>query len=201
MLKSSHKAAALQDSIGKALAFIPLSPNQWTLLSLLAALIASYLIVNGQTNYAAAVFAVAVAFDAIDGAVARATKRATRFGAFLDGVVDRLAEGAILMALLFADLPHESMRPAIVLMLFFGTCMTSFVRAYAHHRGVIDESGVIKAGGFFERAERTILIFLMLVSASLAPQWFGYLAWLGAILSVFTFLQRFFYIYAGRKNG
>jgi len=200
MLKSDSNARSFQDKIGKALAFIPLSPNQWTLLSLLAAFAASYLIINGMFLYAAIVFAAAVFFDAVDGAVARATNKSTKFGAFFDGIVDRLAEGAVLFSLLFINLLDAYASMAIVFMLFFGTCMTSFVRAYAHHKGVIKEGDLAKITGFFERAERTILIVLMLVAASFDIAWLAYLAYLGVALSILTFLQRFFYIYARRKN-
>lgn len=200
MLKADENAKNFQRKMGKILAGIPLSPNQWTFLSLLAAFAASYCVIALQFQYAAALFAIAVVFDAIDGAVARATDRVTKFGAFLDGLADRLAEGALLFSLLLIDLPDRYSYAAIVLMLFFGTCMTSFVRAYAHHKGAIKENDVAKTGGFFERAERTMFMLLMLVSAFIDISWLAYLAYLGAALSIFTFLQRFLYIYARGKN-
>lgn len=201
MLKSNSSMKDLQDKIGRVLSVIPLSPNQWTLLSFLLALSASFMIFQKQFFYGAVLFLFAILFDALDGAVARATNRATKFGAFFDGLIDRLTEGFVLISLFFNVSADFYTSASILFLLFFGTCMTSFVRAYAHHRGVISDEDITKMGGFFERGERTILIFLMLLVYDFNLQWFSYLAMLGAVLSVFTFLQRFFYVYARGKNG
>jgi len=190
----------LQDKIGRTLSVIPLSPNQWTLLSFLLALSASFMIFQKHFFYGAVLFLFAILFDAVDGAVARATNRVTKFGAFFDGLIDRLTEGFVLLSLFFSVSADFYTSLSILFLLFFGTFMTSFVRAYAHHRGVISEEDIAKMSGFFERGERTILIFLILLVYDFNLQWFSYLVVFGALLSIFTFLQRFFYIYKRGKN-
>lgn len=198
MLKTNSFAIRIQDKIGRMLSGVPITPNQWTILSFFISLIAAFFVLSNQFLYAAFFFLLAVAFDAIDGAVARATNTMTKFGAFLDGVVDRLVESAILVAFLFVSLPDKIHYLGFVLLLVFGTHMTSFVRAYAHHRGVIAEDDLPKMSGLFERAERCILLFLVLVAAHFNLLWAVYLAYIGAALSIFTFFQRILYV-RGKK--
>ncbi|MFH1221478.1 MAG: CDP-alcohol phosphatidyltransferase family protein [Candidatus Micrarchaeota archaeon] len=199
MLKSSEKAGKMQEAVGRLFSAVPLSPNQWTLLSLLLAFVAAYFIYQQQLLYAAAAFAVCALLDAVDGAVARATGKATAFGAFFDGIADRVAEAAVLLALFFFNFQQPYAYLAIALLLFLGTCMTAFVRAYAHHRNAVNEDDLKKMGGFFERTERAVLIFFMLLAGSFNSDWLLYLVYLGIVLSAITVLQRFFYVYSRRQ--
>lgn len=91
--------------IGTRLSF--LSPNTYSLLSLACAVVAGVLIAL-QHNLAGFLGILAsITCDLIDGAVARSTKKQSAFGAYLDPVVDTLAETAI-YAGLFVLFPIEA---------------------------------------------------------------------------------------------
>jgi hypothetical protein len=78
MLKQAEGAGRIQGKIGSALAVIPLSPNQWTLLSVVAALAAGAVIaLRADLGLGLILFAVAALLDMVDGAVARARGEVT----------------------------------------------------------------------------------------------------------------------------
>ncbi len=79
--------------------FVHLPPNLITVLSILFALAAAYYFAQ-QDWFAGGFLAIIAAFlDALDGAVARLTKRTSKWGAYLDAVVDRYVEGILLFGI------------------------------------------------------------------------------------------------------
>ncbi|MEK7777934.1 MAG: CDP-alcohol phosphatidyltransferase family protein, partial [Chloroflexota bacterium] len=76
-----------------------LTPNAVTLLGLALTCVAAYLAAQGHFIVAGLVFLAASALDMLDGALARLTNQATRFGAALDSVADRLGEASILIGI------------------------------------------------------------------------------------------------------
>jgi len=194
MLKQDAGAKGIQTAMGKALAVIPLTPNQWTILSLLMALAAAGVIVL-QSNIVLGLilFAVAALFDMVDGAVARARKETSAFGGFLDGVVDRFVEALFLLSLMFVPLPFvfADAQVWLALTIFLGTCMPSFVRAYADHKGVISKEKALALGGICERSERLGLIIIGLAAGlALSMDYFIYSLMLVCVLSLITITQR-----------
>ena len=105
MLKQSGISRNLQMKIGEILSFIPLSPNQWTVIAVLIAVVAAYEIAIGELVYGLVLFLLSGAIDMVDGAVARARGETTKFGGFLDGISDRLVEALFLFSLMFYPLP------------------------------------------------------------------------------------------------
>jgi len=194
MLKQDEGAKGVQAAIGKALAIIPLTPNQWTTLSLLMALAASAtIILKSDLALGLIFFAVAALFDMIDGAVARARKETSAFGGFLDGVVDRFVEALFLLSLMFVPLPFifVDARVWLALTIFLGTCMPSFVRAYSEHKGVLSKEKALALGGICERGERLGLIIIGLAAGlALSMDYFIYSLMLVCVLSLITITQR-----------
>jgi phosphatidylglycerophosphate synthase len=86
----------------------------------------------------------------LDGAVARATNSATRFGAVYDHVLDRYAEFAILLGIGIGGLVDWIW----VVFALFGMIMASFVRAKAESVGGLKSCTV----GIAERQEKLLLI-------------------------------------------
>jgi len=203
MLKESAASKGLQGKIGSALAVIPLTPNQWTVLALLVALCAAGAIAFTQDLFLGlALFIIAGLLDAVDGAVARARGETTKFGAFLDGVSDRFMEFFFLFAFLFYPLPTVYADPKvwIAALLFFGACMPAFIRAYAAYNGVISVEKAKAMGGFFERSERVLLLAVGLgAGILLSMDYFVYAIILAIFLSILTVFQRLFYIYSARE--
>ena len=75
----------------------PLSPNAVTVLALLFAFAAAYLLYRREFLIAIVVVIVSGVADAFDGIVARVQNKVSRFGDFLDHFCDRVAD-AVLMA-------------------------------------------------------------------------------------------------------
>ena len=198
-MKSSFSEFTERVSIRIGIIFsrIPLSPNTWTLLSVLPALLGFYFLTQKQMWPAIAAFAVSALLDAVDGGVARVTGAVTNLGAYLDGMVDRFVEALLLFGLMFygvADwqLPGYAW---VALLLFFGTVMTSYSRAYADHRKVLAGEEVKRMPGILERAERLILVFLGMVAGMLyGPIWLTYAIALAAALSIVTVAQRMWFV-------
>jgi len=194
MLKQNTSLRELQEDIGKALALIPLSPNGWTLLSILIALLGGAVIaVYGALIPGLVLFAFAAAFDVIDGAVARARGEATKLGGFIDGVADRFVEGIFLFSFMFYCLPAVLIDAKIWIaaVIFLGTCMPSFIRAYADHKSVIPKQKAPALGGLCERSERLLIIIAGLFLGILyGMDYFVYGLIAAAFLSVITIIQR-----------
>ena len=193
MLKQSGSLKEFQEMIGSALAAIPLSPNQWTLLSLLVAIIAACLIATENLILGLILFALAALLDFVDGAVARARNEVTKLGGFIDGVTDRFVEALFLFSFMFYPLPRVILDPDVWIagVLFFGTSMVSFVRAYADHKQVISNEKALAMGGICERPERlVILIFGLLAGIFISMDYFVYSLIMVIVLSIVTVIQR-----------
>ncbi len=193
MLKQNEQSKSIQLKIGEMLSFIPLSPNQWTVVAVLVALVAGYEIVMGELIYGLILFMVAGAVDMIDGAVARARGEVSKFGGFLDGITDRFVEAIFLFSLMFYPLPEIFIDPKIWLagFVFMGTCMPSFVTAYADHNRVLTQEKARNIGGICERSERIIILVAgMAAGLYFSMDYFIYALILGIVLSFITVIQR-----------
>ena len=83
MLKSLLKSEET-DRLVRSLASFGLSPNQWTLLSLVPALIGLVVLAMHSLGAGLICFALSGFIDMVDGAVARTTGRERAKGAFID---------------------------------------------------------------------------------------------------------------------
>lgn len=194
MIKSSSFGKGVSSQLGKLFGWVPLTPNQITFLSVLCALAgAGILFFRHDWVFSSILFFLSFALDAVDGAVARARNVVSKKGAFIDGISDRLVEFFFIIAFLSSVWGPDLLSFwSLILILFFGTCMSSFVKAYAEHQNVLSHEAAHALPGMFERAPRTILLILaFLYYGSGDPIMAGYLLAGGAVLSVITFGQRF----------
>jgi phosphatidylglycerophosphate synthase len=178
------------DPVGRALARLGLSPNQVTLIAVLASLVnsAAYL---GHRN--ALLFGllmiVAELMDDLDGAVARVTDRETKLGAYLDAATDRYKEVAALAAVAWVnDLWPLCFAAAV------GSLITSYNKARVGMEIPISNA---RWPDLFERLERVALLVAGLLIEGLFPDArLGGLSPLGVALvvlaagAIFTSLQR-----------
>ena len=193
MIKQNEKSKSIQLKIGEILSVIPISPNQWTVIAVLVALFAAYWIIVGELVYGLLFFLLAGALDLVDGAVARARGEVSKFGGFLDGVTDRFVEAIFLFSLMFYPLPEIFIDAKIWLagFVFMGTCMPSFISAYADHNGVLSTEKARNIGGVCERTERILLLVIgMAAGLYFSMDYFIYALILGIILSSITIAQR-----------
>ena len=193
MLKARFKPEET-DRLAGGLAALGLSPNAWTLLSLLPAVAGMAALVYGRLGWGLLLFSLSAFIDIVDGTVARVTGQASIRGAFIDGVVDRYVELLLYLGLLlymgrgeFLGLPREIW----FMLLFFGSLMTTFVRAYADHRGLVKgEAQLKRMGGLLERFERLMLLYAGMLLGLFNTEWLMAIVAITAILANLTALQR-----------
>lgn len=203
MLKQDEGAKGIQSQLGALLAVIPLRPNHWTILSVVIAVGAGASIAITQNLIIGLLlFALAGLCDIVDGAVARARNEASALGGFIDGVADRFVEGIFFISLMFMPLPPILFDAKIwlALAIFLGTCMPSFVRAYADHKGVITREKALALGGVCERSERLLIIIVGLgAGLALNLEFFVYALICVCILSLVTILQRLLEVFKANQ--
>lgn len=175
-----EKIETLTKQIGKFFGAFA-EPNHCTYLALIVGLVAAYFIYVNQ--FVLAIFGILIAgfLDYVDGAIAKAMKKETKWGAMLDSVVDKITELAIYFALaLFSNI------------YFFGSLLAAsafMLSSYiSKHAGAI---GAKMGGGLLERKERYALILIGLIFLV----WQNtiimlYILYVIGVLSLFTALQR-----------
>ncbi|SFL68340.1 CDP-alcohol phosphatidyltransferase family protein [Shimia aestuarii] len=178
------KIDPIWESMSTPLVKAGMTPNQVTFAGLVLILLASgAFLLHGSPLIYGLSLAVAFAFDALDGAVARRRDMRSMAGGYFDAMVDRYQELAVL-----ATIAHVYDQWPLALACFSGSVITSYAKA----RTAIE----IKISNedwpdFFERLERVIYLCAMLILAGVLGAW---VIWVGlagfAILSHVTALQR-----------
>ena len=196
MLKANLKSEQT-DRLMKGLAALGLSPNGWTLLSLVPALAGLYALAASYLVAGMVLFIISGFIDMVDGAVARVTNQATTRGAFIDGVVDRYVEILLYLGLMIYLGPGEFLgirRDIWFMLLVFGALMTTFTRAYADHRGVVKDASELKRmGGLLERGERLLLLYAGMLAGTINSEWLMATVAIVAMLANVTALQRIWF--------
>lgn len=193
MLKARFKPEQT-DRLAGGLAALGLSPNAWTLLSIVPAVGGMAALMDGRLGWGLVLFSLSAFIDIVDGTVARVTGQASIKGAFIDGVVDRYVELLLYLGMLFYLGRGEFLGLAYevwFMLLFFGSLMTTFVRAYADHRGLVKgEVELKKMGGLLERFERLMLLYAGMFLGLFNAEWLMAVIALTALLANLTALQR-----------
>ena len=137
------------------LARVRVHPNWFSIAGLVVSLGGAALFAQGQFRWGAIVVALGGFFDLTDGVVARHQGRSSTFGAFLDSTLDRVVD----MALLFAiAMYYQGQGQAGLAWLAGFALVATVVVSYSKARA---ESVVADfRGGWFERAERLVVIML-----------------------------------------
>ena len=168
----------------------PITPNMLTLFGLVitgvgaATVAVNHLFIGGLVLWFAGLF------DIFDGALARASGRVYRYGAFFDSTVDRYSEGAVYLGLLVYFLGrHHTLEPILILVALAGSFLVSYVRARAQSLGFTCDVGILA------RPERVVVIVAgLLLERIHVPGWhFTTLTlalWILAIGTNFTAIQR-----------
>ncbi len=167
--------------LGALLARTGLTPNQLTVMGLVLNGVVGWVAAEGRLQLAGVFLIVAGAFDMLDGAVARATGRVTRFGGVLDSVLDRYAEAFVLGGLLIWIVRTEL--GAVPVLLCYATIVGSILVSYVRARA--EGAGIALTQGFFARPERIVVLALGLLLDR--PIW---ALWLLAVATNLTVLQR-----------
>ncbi len=109
--------------------------------------------------------------DMVDGSVARASGKATRFGMVLDHTFDRYAEFFFLLGIMMGNFAS----PVLVFFCYEGMIMASFIRAKAESSGIVESCSV----GIMERKEKITLILIgsFLEFAWIETSWLPFWPW------------------------
>lgn len=165
-----------------------MTPNQVTLSGLGLIVVGSLLYLWHRSDLVFGLWlAVSFAFDALDGAVARRRDMRSKSGGYLDAMVDRYQELAVLAAI-----AHVHDLWPLAMLAFSGSVITSYAKARVALEMTVSNEGWPE---LFERLERVIYLCLMLVIAGTVPEgWTGAVTGWGmgifALLTNFTALQR-----------
>jgi CDP-diacylglycerol--glycerol-3-phosphate 3-phosphatidyltransferase len=170
-----------------------ITPNALTASGVALCALASVLVLFEDRNrilfywLAAVVFVAGSVLDILDGALARAGGKTTRFGAYLDSTTDRISEGFMLTALAYVlARDHHPIFVAVAMAAVGGSFLVSYTRAKAEALGLRGDVGI------GSRAERVVVITAGLV---LAP--WGVLPWALVLLAGtawFTVAQRVLHV-------
>lgn len=144
--------------IAVALGRLGLTPNGLTVIGFLGTCGAAVAAAAQQWVLAGVLVVVFGIFDLFDGALARATGRVTRFGAFLDSTLDRTGENLVLAGIVYGSATAGFVLGAGLAALAMALAsVVTYARARAEAVGLHGEVGVAP------RPERLILLALGLV--------------------------------------
>ena len=182
-----HVPERITGPIVRLLSHTGVTPNQLSILGFLGNLGAAVLGARGEFLQAGVLMLVFSALDLLDGALARATGRATKFGAVLDSSLDRLSEAAVLGGLTFYFAErHQTEETVLCFAALAGSLFVSYVRAQALSHGLDLRDG------WFTRAERVILLAAALIISQVRIG-----LWILAVMAIATGVQRLYVAWNG----
>jgi CDP-diacylglycerol--glycerol-3-phosphate 3-phosphatidyltransferase len=171
---------------------LKLNPNWFTTISLVVGVGAGVCYARGSLRVAGALLLLCGILDTIDGKVARATDRVTRFGALYDSTLDRYAEVIAFFGLAFYFVAQEKTIVSVAICVALaGSLMVSYVRARAEGLGFECKVGLM------QRPERLVLMG----AASLIHEWvLVVVVFVVAVLSNFTAFQRLHHVWVSENS-
>ncbi|MGC8871352.1 MAG: CDP-alcohol phosphatidyltransferase family protein [Caldimicrobium sp.] len=174
----------------RILMHLNIHPNVITLICFLGFVLSAFFIAQGKFLMAGIILLLFAPLDAVDGLLARTSKKVTSFGAFLDSTMDRYGEIFIFLALTYYFILKSS--PAGIILSFLGitgSLMVSYTRARAEGVGIPCKVGLLT------RFERITLMVISLILDSI----FLCLTIL-AFLTHLTALQRIWHVYKNSRG-
>jgi len=191
MVTSRHKASINQffQPMGRALAKLGFTPNSLTLIGLgLTFACCLYLVLTKNVFVFCIVVVCAALFDALDGAVARATNTSTPFGAYLDAICDRFSETSVALTVAWVT---GYWLPSVLVII--GVMAISYGKARAAMEVKIDN---LSWPDLLEKGERGVfyIVGLFISTFFTQPLWgesfFYWWLWILVAGVYFTVIQR-----------
>lgn len=172
--------------IGRFLGGLGLTPNMLTIIGLILNAGVAAVIAWWDIRLGGALLLIASAFDMLDGAVARATGKGSKFGGFLDSTIDRYAESIVYIGVLIYILDTSDAKAGAILTLLAttGALLISYSRARA------EAAGYNASVGLVARPERVILLAICLIIGK--PMW---ALWALAVLTHITAITRIVHVW------
>ena len=161
-LVSRHLNRRASRPIAKLLSHTPVTPNQVSVLSLLVAVGAFAAFVAGLPILGGVLVQVCSVVDGVDGDLARLTGGSSRFGGFLDAVIDRYADALILLGLTIWAAGSDN--SALAWTAGFAALAGSFTVTYTRAR--IDETRrTLFDRGLVSVASRDVRLLLIMIGS------------------------------------
>jgi CDP-diacylglycerol--glycerol-3-phosphate 3-phosphatidyltransferase len=190
--KARHIAANVVDPIAKALLKLKISANMVTFTASLAVTI---IVIStwsfGNFGLGLALCVPFVAGDLLDGTMARISGTTSLWGGFLDSVMDRVTDAAMLAALAYWFSTQNNIQGLAASVLAVVTSgLIPYIRAKAESLGIACKVGIM------ERTERLLVVVSVVFLAA-----FGYLQFLEygmyllVVLNTVTVIQRMVAVY------
>ena len=169
-----------------------ITPNMLTITGLVINFAASLAFIFSKFPLAGVLILIAGVFDVVDGGVARTNNQESEFGAFLDSVIDRYSDLAIILGLMIHYARSNNLSHVILTsVVLMGAVLIPYTRARA-------EKFVPRCNiGLMERAERILLLAFGAIFDFMTP-----VLWILAVLTHVTVFQRVHYSWRqfGRKD-
>lgn len=144
-----------------------LTPNALTIIGFLIACVAAVAAATGVWLAAGLLVVFGGVFDLFDGALARATGRVSKLGAFLDSTFDRWGESVVYVGIVWGSLAAGFNLGALLAAAAMGSAfMVSYTRAKAESLGFTTGTGMASVG-FAPREVRIAILTVGLVAAGL----------------------------------
>lgn len=174
------------------------SPDLVTLIGTLGVVVSSIIFFSqGEFLLGSIFFAMFVGLDAVDGTVARLLNRNSKWGAFFDSVLDRIADGVVLgsLAFYFANAGEETYF-ILSLIALLASEIVSYTKARAEGLGLNCDTGLA------ERPERVMIIIggTFLTGLGINPA-LDISIWLLTIVSIITVIQRMNFVLKQTKSS
>lgn len=181
-----ERASVITTPIAGAIGRLGIHPNTITLVGMLLQLGVAVIMGLGHIVLGGFLLLAIAPVDALDGALARLQGRQTRFGAFLDSTLDRIADAGLIIGLIAHFLRQAAYTEvALLLVAQVAVLMVSYTRARAEALGFPCKIGLVT------RLERILLIGVFCALGLPTV-----MAWMLTVLSVVTVVQRVLYVYA-----
>ena len=161
-----------------------IDPNVLTLCGTFFGFLSAFSIAFGFLISGGIALLIAGFFDLLDGAIARHTNRVSLFGGFLDSVLDRYSDLAVMLGILVFFLHGNERAYAVVTFIAsMGIAIIPYARARAEAASLSCNTGLM------ERPERIIFLLIGLFFNVL-----HYVVIVLAVLSHVTVIQRIMYV-------
>ena len=160
------RVRGLAEPVARGLGRLGLTPNHLTFIGFGIAVIAAVAAAQQVWLLAGALVLFGAVFDLFDGALARATNKVSKLGAFYDSVFDRWGEGVVYLGIIWG-FASAGFNEAVVLPAGAGLSafMVSYTRAKAEGLGFTPGSGMASVG-LAPREVRIAILSLGLILAT-----------------------------------
>jgi phosphatidylglycerophosphate synthase len=162
------KVRGLMTPIAVGLGKLGLTPNGLTLIGFGIACIAAVAAGLQAWIIAGLLVVFGGVFDLFDGALARATNKVSKLGAFMDSTFDRWGEGVVYLGILWGALELGYSLPVILTgAAMVSAFMVSYTRAKSESLGFVPGTGMANVG-LAPREIRIVILTLGLLGAGIA---------------------------------